>query len=285
MSSLRWARSLTAERSGPVLVSVNAPAALVRITADPACTTARLDISATTDDPALADAIDRVTLRWDDMGALLVQVPDLPASVNRFGNGSVTVVQNVGTVVAGAAVTGLVIGDGGDVYINGNAVGGSGTVITGTIEITATVPVGSNIDLRGTSTSLQASGEYGDVTARTVSGAVMVEAAHRLTVKSTSGSVTASAIDSAATVCTVSGRIELDGFSGRGEFRTTSGCIRVIGRGAAAISARSVSGNIDITSRVPGVSVTASSLSGRVTTPDTHSTTARRTGRVGGDWR
>lgn len=281
-------RTLTAQRPGPLLVAVNLPAGSVNVLSDPRATTAELQIRATTDDRALNDAVGRAVLRWDEAGALMVSVPELPAT----SGGTVINVNNVGTgtVITGSTMTfGNVVTGGGKVVINGVTVSGSGTVITGTIEITVRVPEGCNIDVRGTAADLTAAGEFGAIIAKTVSGDVHVDAAHTLTATTTSGDVTAGTVDTTATIKTVSGDIELTAFAGNATLGSVSGDIQINARHAAGITARSVSGNVRVTATdralTAGVSVQANSVSGRVTTPtSTPRPAARRTGRVGGEW-
>jgi putative adhesin len=288
-------RTLTARRSGPVLVAVNLPAGSVNIVSDPDTTTAEVQLRATTDDPALNDAIERAVLRWDDAGALMVSVPELPATSHTVvhGRGATTVVQNLGTVSAGTVITGAVISGnvvstGGRIVVDGVTVAGPGTVIVGTIEVVATVPEGCNIEVRGTAADLTAAGEFDTITTRTVSGDVRVDATHTLTATTTSGHVTAAAVDTTATVKTVSGGIDITAFAGTATLNTVSGSIQLGARHAAGITARSVSGNVAVTATdraiAAGVSVQANSVSGRVTTPTTPQPTTRRTGRVGGEW-
>jgi hypothetical protein len=291
---LMTARSLTAERPGPVLVAVSVPAGVVNVTTDPEVTTAAVYVRATTDDPALSEAIERAELRWDAMGALMVTVPDLPSIQSTVRGGSINVVQHIGHVAAGTVVTGLVIdGDlsvsSGRITVNGVPIHGS-TIVTGQIEVIARVPEGSNVDLRTTSADLTAQGEFDTVMAHTVSADVRADACHQLVAFTTSGDVSAAVVDTAATIQTVSGDIRLAEFAGRADLSSTSGDITVRACHAADGSARSVSGDVRVTATgralVAGVSIQARSVSGVVATPATVTArpAVRRSGRVGGDW-
>ncbi len=264
-------RTLSADRPGPVLVAIDLPAGSVTVTTDPAVTAAVVSVRATTDDPALNDALQRAELRWDPTGALVVSVPDLPATtVTSTGYGT-TIVQRFGNVGPDTVITGAVIGDvvniGGKTVINGVTISGPAPVSVGTIEITARVPERSNLDVRGTAAEVFADGHFGDVTVKTISGDLRVLTTRTLTATTTSGDVHVGAVDGEATARTVSGDIRIYSFTGHADLASVSGNIGVRVIGTAGGTARSVSGNVRILpATVATVAITATSVSGHVTT-------------------
>ena len=286
-------RTLTADRPGPVLLSIDLPAGDITVTADPDRQTAELTITALGDDPAVNDAVERASLRWDaDRGTLTAEVPEVRGTGRTVidSRGGTTITQILGDVPAGVTITGAVI-TGGTVSVGGGAVVVNGAVVAGgAIEINARVPEGSRVAARTRSAALTAHGEYAEVRFTSVSGDLTVGGTVTLTTETTSGDVRAAAVDGSAEVRSVSGDIRLDraddvqaqttsgditlaDVGGLVATGTVSGDITVHAAEGGTVGARSVSGDVTVTATptalAEGLTVRADSRTGRVTTPDT----------------
>lgn len=292
----RMPRTLIAAEPGPARLDITVPFGRVKIAAAPGAATATLTLSATTDDPALADLIDRATLRATPDRDLIVDVPDLPAgsgSIRMTGGGAMHI-SGRGTFIAGD-FHGVHVGSG-NVFINGRRVQptdtGSGTIL-GDIEIVATVPPGSTVDFDGGAADLDTQGQLGAVAAHTTAGDVDVDTAATLTVRTSSGDIYSSDVTGRADVTassgdvrlgrvrditarTSSGDITISGFSGSGDLTASSGSITVTAVEGGALRARTSAGGIHV-SAAPGVAerlaVKARSSVGRVRVPSESTTT------------
>ncbi|TDB76060.1 hypothetical protein E1264_39040 [Actinomadura sp. KC216] len=312
-------RTLTAPRPGPVALSVDLPAGDVRVITDPARTVAEVTVTAHGDDPAVHDAVRGAVLRWyEATGNLTVRV-NAPAggvtvvggAQTVVGNGAATVVQSYGGIPAGVRVTGgtvisgggIVNIGGGSVTVNGVEITGGGLVAGGWVQITAVVPEGTSVTASTRSASLECAGEFAEVDFTSTSGDLTAGGLGALRAKTTSGDVHAAVVDGAASVASVSGDVYLgrgddvtasttsgdvtvNDFAGRAEVASVSGDVRVRAAEGGAITARSVSGNVTVTATgtalAEGLTVNATSRTGRVTTPNgnpSHAASAARARR------
>jgi hypothetical protein len=316
-------RTLTAERPGPVALSVDLPAGDIRVITDPSRTVAEVTVTAYGDDPAVHDAVRDAVLSWyEPTGTLTVRVNPPAGGVTVVGGQTVigshgaTVVQSFGDIPAGVAVTGAVINGivsvgGGRVTVNGVEVSGSGTVVAaGRVQITAHVPEGTSVTAATRSASLECAGEFAEVDFTSTSGELTAGGVGDLRAKTTSGDVFATVVDGAAVVASVSGDVYLgraddvtasttsgdvtvNDFAGRAELASVSGDIRVRAVEGGSITARTASGDVTVTATgtalAEGLTVNATSRTGRVTTPtDSPPATAaraRRPRRTNGDAR
>ncbi|MDL4772490.1 DUF4097 family beta strand repeat-containing protein [Actinomadura xylanilytica] len=298
-------RSVIAQRSGPVPLSLDLPAGVITVTANPARTVAEVTVTARGDDPALHTAVRNAVLRWDERrGALVVQVPEVAGNAGQtvFGNRGVTVVQSFGDVPAGVTITGStitggVVTGGGRVVIDGVTVTGGGIEAAGQIEITAHVPEGSTVGALTRSAPLNAVGEFAEVDFTSTSGDLNVGGTGALRAKTVSGDVAAAAVDGSAVARSVSGDIRLGraddiravstsgdvtvaDFGGHAKMSTVSGDLTLHAAEGGIVCARTVSGDVTVTASgaalAEGLTINATSRSGHVSTPtDTPPTTAR----------
>ncbi|WP_031099048.1 DUF4097 family beta strand repeat-containing protein [Streptomyces sp. NRRL S-15] len=300
-------RKLVAETTGPVTIDATllGHGGLVTVRAEANCTRATLTIHTADEDGASADAVKDATLRQSGNR--------LTASVQGSGGGNSgstivvgggsSVIQSFGTVtgsVTGMTITGnggtFISGvGGGDVIVNGVRISGGGTVIQGSspIEITAVVPEGSSVESRTQSASVLALGALLNVDTSTQSGSVQTEHVSRVEAKTQSGSITveqAANIDAQSqsgsirlgrtdvvTAKTMSGSISIQDFGGTAKADSMSGSIRIHATAGGDIHAKTMSGSINVTATESALAddldVRASSMSGRVSTPQ-----QRRTG-------
>lgn len=251
----------TAFKPGPVNLDVSLTAGEIRVVVDPNCAQATVTVKTADDNGPSADAVNRTRITDGTPGVLVVSVPRTSGAdgVTVVGNGSVqmnsfggrgrTVVSNVGSgVFIGGDNYGVVSTDSGVTIVNGQVISGGGTVIVGSSPITvdAIVPPGSSLIGETTSADVVVEGDARKVDVRTVSGDVDIE-----------GVVSAQAQ-------TTSGDIRVERLAGAGSLRTVSGDVSVTAvAGASRLSASTVSG--DITTRGARIQVVdARSVSGRV---------------------
>ncbi|MGI5322051.1 DUF4097 family beta strand repeat-containing protein [Actinomadura nitritigenes] len=311
-------RTLTAERPGPVALSLDLPAGDIRVITDPSRTLAEVTVTAHGDDPAVHDAVRNAVLHWyEPTGNLTVRV-NLPATSGVtvvggtqtvIGNHGATVVQSFGDIPVGMTVTGAVFsGDGivnvggGRVTVNGVEITGSGAVLPGgRVQITALVPEGTSVTAATRSASMECAGEFAEVDFTSTSGDLAAGGVGALRAKTTSGDVHATVVDGIAaatsvsgdiylgraddvTASTTSGDVTVNDFAGRAALASVSGDVRVRAAEGGTITARSVSGDVTVTATgtalAEGLTVNATSRAGRVTTPtDTPPATTARARR------
>jgi DUF4097 and DUF4098 domain-containing protein YvlB len=109
------------------------------------------------------------------------------------------------------------------------------------------VPAGAQIELKGVSASLHASGVGGTLTATTVSGAIRVVAAPALLrLNTVSGDIHARGATADAELRTVSGDIDAAGLSGQLKGETVSGDLLLAGGPFSAVVAETVSGDLTL---------------------------------------
>lgn len=302
-------RTLTSETTGPVVIDATllGHGGLVAIRAEADCTRATLTIHTADEDGASANAVKDATLRQSgnrltasvqgngggNSGSTIV-VGGGSSVIQSFGNvtGSVTGMTITGN---GTYISGNVVG--GDVIVNGVRISGGGTVIQGSspIEITAVVPEGSSVESRTQSASVRALGALLNVDTTTQSGSVQTEHVSRVQAKTQSGSITverAANIDAQSqsgsirlgrtdvvTAKTMSGSISIQDFGGTARADSMSGSIRIHATAGGDIHAKTMSGSINVTATenalADDLEVRASSMSGRVNTPQ------RRSGDAG----
>ncbi|MDX2623836.1 hypothetical protein PV356_30735 [Streptomyces sp. WI03-5b] len=281
-------RTLTAETTGPVTIDATllGHGGLVTVRADAKCTRATLTIHTADEDGASADTVRTATLRQF--------TNRLEAYVQGSGGGNTggtivvgggsSVIQSFGTVTG--SVTGMTITGTGQVIVNG------GAVIQGSssIEITAVVPEGSSVDSETQSADVEGIGALLNVSAKCQSGSIRTGHVSRVDAKTQSGSVT---VEQAAhinattqsgsihlgrtdvvTAKTMSGSIEIQDFGGTATADSMSGSIRIHATAGGDIHAKTMSGAIDVTATQAALAddldVRASSMSGRVSTPQRH---------------
>ncbi|MFG2002121.1 DUF4097 family beta strand repeat-containing protein [Spirillospora sp. NPDC048911] len=307
-------RTLTANRPGPVALSIDLPIGDIKVITDPGRSLAEVTVTAVGDDPAINDAVRDAFLHTNEStGEMTVRVRP-PAGVTIMGgtqtvrgNFGATVVQSFGDIRTGVEVTGVEIsGDGmvnlgGRVVVNGVEITGRG-VIVGHVEITAHVPEGTVLATVTRSASLECSGELAVVGFTSTSGGLSAGGVGTLRADTVSGDIAAVIVDGAAivrsvsgdvhlaraddvTATTTSGDITVGDFAGRAEVSTVSGDVRVRAAEGGTISARSVSGDVTVTATgtalAEGLTVNATSRTGRVSTPtDTPAGTASPAARA-----
>jgi hypothetical protein len=309
-------RTLTAPRPGPVTLSVDLSTGDIRVITDPSRTVAEVTVTAHGDDPAVHNAVRDAVLRWyESTGNLTVRVYPPTSGVTVVGGGQTvignhgaTVVQSFGDIHAGVTVTGGVIsGDAivnagsGRVTVNGVEITGGAFVAGGHVQITALVPEGSSVTAATRSASLECAGELAEVDFTSTSGDLTAGGVGALRAKTTSGDVHATVVDGIAaaasvsgdiyfgraddvTASTTSGDVTVNDFAGRGEMASVSGDVRVRAAEGGTITARSVSGNVTVTAtstaQAEGLTVDATSRTGRVTTPTDNPTGAASAARA-----
>ena len=190
------------------------------------------------------------------------------------GHGGTTVVQRgpghvsvVGQVVTGSVV-GLVLGGDahGSTIVNGQVISGSGTTFVGSrgMRITVHLPVGSSLSLAGQSPDLTTYGPLRRVDAKTVSGRLDVAEAAIAQLASMSGGVRVRACPDVHAE-TMSGSVVVQELAGRAIVSTMSGDVRIHAVADSTVSARTMSGDIDLTAPA-GVEIGTETrtMSGRV---------------------
>ena len=95
------------------------------------------------------------------------------------------------------------------------------------LDIRATVPRGSRVDVDVKSADVELAGELGQVAVSSASGDVAVEHTDELRVRTASGDVSSRAITGNASVNTASGDVRLDAIGGSAELSTASGDVNV----------------------------------------------------------
>ena len=243
-------RTFTTTTAG--ITALHLPAGRARVTVDPAAKTAivRLHTQDAGDSPA-ADAIRNA--RHDTGQGLSVIVPD-----NGSGGGG-----NV-TVISGGRFSNVSISNG-TVTINGVRVSGDGRSSRG-ITADVTVPPGTELVFRSTSSDLDVTGPLAGLDAVTVSGDITAGMVAGARVQTTSGDIELSAVSEQLDARTVSGDIEVGTYSGgQAALNSVSGDVELAATQAAsgALSAQTVSGDVRL--RGAGhLHPRVSSVSGRV---------------------
>ncbi|WP_084338505.1 DUF4097 family beta strand repeat-containing protein [Actinomadura oligospora] len=266
--------TVTAPQNGPVLLSVDLPHGLIRVHTEPGRTVAEVTVS--TDDPALAEAVRDTVLTWNpERDELIVRVPEVSGAHSTVvsHDGKIRVTQNSGNVPRGATVTGVTINDGvinvgdGNVTVDGMTIVGNAVVggTVGTVTVTAYLPEQSALVSCTRSADLDAAGTYEGVKATSTSGGVTVENARYLITNTASGRIRAEVAEHAQ-VNSRSGGIRI-GHTADVSARTKSGAITVgdyaaYGTGGTAYL-EAASGDISLTASGPG-EVTARSATGSV---------------------
>jgi hypothetical protein len=262
-------RTITHTSPGPVHFSLAVDVAEVDVVAEQRDTATVTLAPVDPSDQDAARLIESAT-HTSDGKDFTVRVPR-PAGGN---GGSTTVVRSGrGVHVTSQVVTGNVTGVvmvGGNVYgstiVNGQVISGAGTVVIGGsgLRVTVRIPLGSSVTLTGQSPNLTAEGRLNRVEAETVSGDLDVASAITVQARSTSGDVHIGACP-AVSARTVSGDVVVRELNGTAAVKTVSGDVQVHAVADSIVTARSVSGDVDLTAP-KGVDIDAdtSTVSGRV---------------------
>ncbi|WP_157430067.1 DUF4097 family beta strand repeat-containing protein [Actinomadura oligospora] len=273
-------RTLTAPGDGPVLLGIFLPDGVIETRTEPGREVAEVTLTATSADPALADALEAAKLTWNaNRHELTVVVPIVSTGVASH-------VHVEGTSMFAAVNTGTTNG----ITIDGDSI----SEVTSTLQLTARLPERSGIVARTRSADLDAHGTYkgikydslsGALTAgnvqwllaETMSGDISADITERVQARSTSGDVRIGrTLDIVAR--SVSGDLSIGDYAGPtgapAGLSTTSGDIALTATGPGTVTARSATGSIDISAGprlAPGtLTVDATSDRGRVRTPGAH---------------
>lgn len=294
-------RTITAPVSGPTTVDLALLGLTGEITvsADPECSTARIEIDTSEDTGEVAAAVTAADLRWDQRGALVAHAQghdtgDIGTTTFvRTARGN-TVTQSFGTIRG--RVVGMVIGDvHGDLNISGNRIGRAQAVVDTPApvfaRITVRVPAGSTVIARTQTADFHTSGALATVAATTESGDITVStegvAIDQVTASTQSGTITVG-IASTVTADTMTGGVDIDR-AVTVAAKTMTGSIHIrellhladlssmtgdlhahVNNGGARLSANTLSGNVRITAEphaAADLDARATSLNGHVTTP------------------
>ncbi|MFC4910921.1 DUF4097 family beta strand repeat-containing protein [Actinomadura gamaensis] len=279
--------TVTAPQAGLVLLSVDLPHGAIQARTEPGRTVA--EVTVTTEDPALAEAVRDTASSWNPArDELIVRVPDTGASTH-------TTVISHGATVTGMDFTGGVVNvGGGTVTISGMTIAGDTVVggAVGAVTVTALLPEGSGLVTHTRSADVDAKGTFEGVKATSASGSVDVARVRYLIVNTASGSVRADVAEHVAvhtksgsvrvghtvdvSVSTKSGTITVGdyasyGTGGTAHLEAASGAIALTASGPGHVTARSGSGRVDIDAGPhldpATLTVRASSRTGRVRTP------------------
>ncbi|WP_274916535.1 DUF4097 family beta strand repeat-containing protein [Streptomyces sp. WZ-12] len=250
-------RSYTSQTAGPVVLGVDLPTGSVRVQVDDAAKYATVALRTDDSSGKAVDALNKA--HFGQVGqALTVQVPELPGTVmTQTARGS-QVVQSFGTVYG--TVTGMTI-------VNGQIITGGTTLETvSPTEAVVTLPPGSSLAVVTTSADTLISGYVEEMEFRSISGVLDADGVRRLTADTTSGYIAAGRITETANARSISGHIDLGLYDGHdARLDTTSGAITLHATKSASgtITARSVSGAIDITGG-PNVHKDTHTVTGRL---------------------
>lgn len=281
-------RTFTAPVPGPVQLHITCHVGQVKVTADPSCTTARVELRAT--DPAFRDAVQAARMDWSAQ-AITVAVPGGQQSVNvtRF-SGSGTQINHFGSsVVVSGSNSGVIMTGNGSVIMSGGGVVVTGGSAAAGIELVATVPPLSSACLIGDAADATTKGELDRVEVRSQVGTVQVDAVQDVDVSTVGGDIRVAAVDgtarlrstsgdvrvertgSATHIKTISGDVQLDDFGGSADLASTSGDITVHATEGGTVTAKSVSGDVRVSgsqqAQAAGLAVAANSTSGRTSVP------------------
>jgi putative adhesin len=203
------------------------------------------------------------TVRDDGLFSVTVPRPVGPTGTRTIVQADgVSVVQSA-RIVTGT-LTGLTITGDGNIYVSGGSVVSTGR--GGNVRATVRVPSGSRVNVTTDTADLRATGPLTALAAKSVSGEVThVGTVDHLDVTTVSGGIHAAGRRVQAATTSGDMRIALDG--PHAELRSVSGAISVHATTDATVTARSVSGDIRVTSD-PATRVTTAlrSVSGDVRT-------------------
>ncbi|MFF0145986.1 hypothetical protein ATK36_0473 [Amycolatopsis sulphurea] len=262
-------RTETHPAPGPIELAVSADVATVEVHAAEDHRTARVVLAPAVPGDAGAARLIEATSIESRGDRLTVTIPRTPG-----GGGSTTVVRGSGNVViSGGVLTGEVVGlvlggaQDGATIVNGQVITGSGTTVIGSadggVRVVATVPPGSRVTLTGQAPALTTTGPLARVESDTISGRVDIAAAEVVSARTTSGAIRIGACGEVR-ARSVSGAVRIRELAGTATVKTTSGAATVTAVADSAVTAQTVSGDIDL-SAPRGVEIDAStrSVSGR----------------------
>lgn len=233
-------RTITHTAPAPVRVDLTVDIATVEVIAEPReDATVTLEPVTATDHETL-DLIERTTYEADGP-RLAVRVPR-PAGT---GTGATTVIRNGTVSVSARHVSGNLTGA---TIVNGQIITGPGTVVigsTGGMRITVRLPEHSSIALSGNAPDLTTRGPLSGVDTQIVSGDVHVDHAKRVGLRTTSGDVRVGRSDD-VNVRSVSGDVTVHQLAGRAVVATVSGDISIHAVSSSTVTAKSVSGDLDL---------------------------------------
>ncbi|MGW7463829.1 DUF4097 family beta strand repeat-containing protein [Streptomyces xantholiticus] len=258
-------RSLTAQQVGPLVIDVQllGVGGVVIVRTDAKCTKAEATISTADKTGISAEAVRDANLRWDARGALVAHVHAKGGSssgttITNSGSGTVIARNHCGVV---EQVThhhsSTTVMSGGDLVFGGSRFqfrGGTVTAIQGPspVQIHAVVPEGCS------------------VTARTQAGDIEVENSPDIIVETQSGDLRLGRTD-LVQARTMFGDITISDFGGTAQLKSMFGGIRVHATAGGDITARTMSGDVDVTATekavTDGLDVRAASMSGTVHIP------------------
>lgn len=305
-------RILTAPLSAyPHRLEIVSHIGIVRVTATAGCKQATVTVQATSDDPAIVQAVRDTELSWDESrGVLNVNVPRLPGTVINAGRATIvnvgggTVHIGNGTTIIGS--TGFSGGVFNQVTMTGNVVSVSGTAAVGGIEIIAEVPEVCGLKFDGDHADLDCAGEYRTVDAHTQNGRITLGGVGNLEAKTATGDVTVEAIDGTARISTQTGNVRIGRTGDNTQVNTQTGNLRITDFGGSAdlksqtgdvtvhateggtLTVRSQTGDVRITAtdqaQAAGLAIDARSTIGRTSIPQPANAPRTRSPR-GGDQR
>lgn len=286
-------RSITAAYDGPVVLNATLLGHGGRITvrAEAGCERATLTLATPDESGAAADAVREATLKQCEDGLTAhVEGQGGAGTTLVTGGGSFHFGSNSGVIIGGNSVVGNVVNGGDVVVVGGRVVSGNVTVGASSIEITAIVPEGSQVVAETQSADVDTLGALQSVSAHTQSGSTRTVTATKVVARTQSGSIRVGRADNiqantqsgaihlertdVVSARTQSGSITVTDFGGTAGLETQSGAIRVHATAGGDLSARTMTGAIDVTATEAALAddldVEASSMTGSVRTPQRH---------------
>lgn len=134
----------------------------------------------------------------------------------------------------------------------------------GDFEVHITCPPGTDLDLAGGSTDLEAEGELGEVTAKSASGDISLrDVTKKLQLKTASGDISVGRIEADGSIVTVSGDLDIQRILAPLNARTVSGDVQIGAIEAGDLQVQTISGDVRIgVARGTRVWIDAVSVSG-----------------------
>ncbi|MFB7900009.1 DUF4097 family beta strand repeat-containing protein [Streptomyces xiamenensis] len=260
-------RTLTSSAAGPMTIDATLAGVggtiTVRAAAD--CERATLTISTAAESGPSADAVRNATLQ-QEAGSLIANVQASTGAVSAGRGVYQSAVSNSGTIIQ---VAGNVIG--GDLNIGGGGLRYPGAAVSADrIDIVATVPEGSSVDVRTQSADVRVDGAVVSVGAATVSGGIRIGLAEEIAATTVSGDIELGRTDMVE-ASTTSGDITIRDFGGTARLKAVSGDITVHAAAGGNVHAATVSGDIRVTATQEALDddldVRTNSVSGDITVP------------------
>jgi len=146
---------------------------------------------------------------------------------------------------------------------------------SGTVRITATVPVGTRVDSDTGNGAVRATGDLGACTLRTGNGSLSVEGAAELDAETSNGAITLGTVTGECRLRTASGAVRAEQLGGVAEIHTSNGAVRVRKAGPV-LQAETANGSLhvdevdgDVTLRTTNGSIRVGSVGGGALTANT----------------